>query len=111
MVVFGFGSDVVRVRSEGEIECPVCECEQPFSLFLHYEYSHVYGFGAVTKREYHVLCDECEQGKRVKRKQIEPTLERLPIPFMRQHGIRVFPFVAVVVFVLAILMAIILGDG
>ena len=87
MIVYGSGGDLVVVRPEGEQMCPVCERVRPFSLLLRYEYQHCYFvFGLVSSREYYVVCDVCQRGERVRRKEIEPTLERIPIPFMRRYG-------------------------
>ena len=87
MIVWGSGGDIVEVQSEGKQECPNCECKRRFSLLLRYEYTHVYFiFAFVTSRQYFVTCDVCNQGYKVKRKDVEAELERIPIPFMRRFG-------------------------
>jgi hypothetical protein len=87
MIIFGSGGDLVRVQSEGKQECSYCGCKQRFSLLLRYEFTHAYFiFAFVTSRRYFVTCDECQRGYEVDRAETEPTLERIPIPFLRRYG-------------------------
>jgi hypothetical protein len=85
--IHGSGTKVVVVRSEGVQECPECECEQPFSLVLRYDYDHAFFIlGVVTHRAYREVCGGCGEGWLVDRRKVERTLKRVPIPFLRRWG-------------------------
>ena len=87
MIIFGSGGDVVPLGQTETRYCPVCERERTFSLVLHYRFSHVYYlFGMVEKRQYFEVCDVCNRGEKLDRKEIERQLGRVPIPFMRRFG-------------------------
>lgn len=94
MLIFGSGTDTINVRDEGKTTCPVCECKRRFSLVLNYGYGHIYYvFGFVSFRNYYITCNVCGRGEEINRTDIDPPLERDPIPFMRRHGLVLIPVI------------------
>ncbi len=86
MIIWGSGGGASDVAPIEHRHCQTCENERPFQLLLHYRYAHVYFFRWVTERKYHFVCEICRRGWELKASDIEPTLERDPIPFMTRRG-------------------------
>lgn len=86
MLIWGSGSDSLRVRAASSKPCPTCGLERPFSLYLLYDYAHLYYlFSWVTKRVYLVACDICQRGTVVPRSDVG-ALPEDPIPALRRSG-------------------------
>src|ERR1700726_2925674 len=101
MIIYGTGGNVVDLGRDEFRECPTCGRIQPFRVMLRYRYVHLwYAFGVVDKKEYLSVCKVCHQTVSVKKKEIEPLLERLPIPFMERYGMLcLFASIAAVILV------------
>jgi hypothetical protein len=88
----------------GEIElrqCPTCEKERPFKLFIQYKYAHLYYLRWVTEKKYHLACDICRRGVELNSKTVEAKLEKNPIPFMTRFGWAFLVGLIAVIFVAA----------
>jgi hypothetical protein len=87
MVIWGSGGDTVDLGVSEHKYCDVCERERPFKVFLQYRYAHIYWiFSWITKKHYSLLCDICSRGWILKAEEVEKTLPKIPIPFMRRWG-------------------------
>jgi hypothetical protein len=87
MIVWGSGGDTVDLGVSEHKYCAVCERNRPFRISLQYRYAHIYWiFSWITKKHYSLLCDICSRGWILKAEEVEKTLPKSPIPFMRQRG-------------------------
>jgi len=85
--IWGSNSKEVDLGFVESKVCANCEKTRPFKLILQYCYSHFFFiFGWLTSKKYLLLCEECQHGESVDSNQIEATLDRHPIPFMRRYG-------------------------
>jgi hypothetical protein len=99
MIVWGWGRRNVDLGMAETRPCVGCQKEQPFRLLMQYRYFRLYWvFGLVTSKKYLRLCSACGKGQEVEAQQVEPNLERLPIPFMQRYGLLTFAG-ALVVFI------------
>ncbi|MEZ6143302.1 MAG: hypothetical protein R3B84_22270 [Zavarzinella sp.] len=54
---------------------------------LQYEYAHIwYVFAFVNKKRYFYVCEVCQRGVELDKKEIEAKLEKIPIPSMHRFG-------------------------
>jgi len=91
MLIFGNRAQNVLMEQIPSQYCPVCERDRPFSVWLQYQYEHVYFiFGHLRSRKYYLLCDVCGRGEKLDRREYEQKLEKLPIPFMHRFGCWIF---------------------
>jgi hypothetical protein len=103
MIVFGTRGDKVLMERVQAEQCPVCERKRPFSIWLQYEYDHVwYIFGWLRSRKYYLLCDVCNRGKKLDRREYEQGIGKLPIPFMQRYGRLLLPVIFVCIPILTI---------
>jgi hypothetical protein len=106
MIVFGTRGDKVLMEHSSARQCPVCERERPFSIWLQYEYDHVwYVFGYLRWRKYFLLCDICNRGQKLDRREYEQTIGKVPIPFMRRYGCLLLPLLPVLLLGVGVLVA------
>jgi hypothetical protein len=87
MIIWGRGGDNKDLGQVGTRQCPICQTERPFKLFLQYRFAHLYYiFGWVTQKKYMIVCDVCRRGRELAAKEVEGKLEKNPIPFMKRYG-------------------------
>ena len=86
MVIWGSGGGSADLGVVETQSCPRCEKRRPFKLLLQYRYAHIYYLRWVTEKKYHVACDVCSRGWELNAKEVEPKLEKNPIPFMTRFG-------------------------
>jgi hypothetical protein len=86
MIIWGSGSGGADLGQVELRQCPTCDKERPFKLFLQYSYNHVYYLRWVKERKYHLACDICRRGWELDPKETEAKLEKNPIPFMTRFG-------------------------
>lgn len=99
-MIFGTGSDTIRIASLGELHCPVCEKDRTFTLYLHYEYLHALViFAAVNDKEYVETCDICSYGESIDEQTVIAEHGKPPIPFMRRFGCLIYVVVVVMLIV------------
>jgi tetratricopeptide (TPR) repeat protein len=95
IVWWGSGENTVHLGTTEEKCCKVCEHDRPFNLILHYRYWGIYSiFNNVTQKNYMLVCDECQQENELDTREVEQTLESVPIPFMHRFGCLMFPVAA-----------------
>ena len=91
MIFWGSRTETINLGNVETKQCCTCEKERPFNLVLNYNWSHIYWlFGSVSKKNYLLLCDICSRGVHLDTKQVESSLNKSPIPFMRKHGASLF---------------------
>jgi hypothetical protein len=106
MIIFGSNGASVLIEQAPAQRCPVCERERSFSVWLQYEYDHLYYiFGMLRSRKYFLLCDVCSRGERLERREYERQLGRVPIPFMHRFGCLIFPLVVLGVVVVVTMLS------
>ena len=86
MVVWGRGTDIINLGNTQNKYCNTCKKARQFSIVLVYKYEHLWWFGRVYEKTYHLLCDICQHGSKLDQNDIEQKLIRIPIPFMRKYG-------------------------
>jgi hypothetical protein len=86
MIIWGSGSGAEDLGQVELRQCPTCEKERPFKLFLQYEYAHLYYLRWVTEKKYYLACDICRRGWELDTKEVEAKFEKNPIPFMTRYG-------------------------
>jgi hypothetical protein len=86
-IIWGSGGNSIDLGVVEHQHCETCERERPFRTILHYRYAHLYWvFSFLTKKEYLLLCDICSRGWTLNTAEVEKTLTKNPIPFIRQWG-------------------------
>lgn len=101
MIIWGSGGGSADLGHVETRQCPTCEKERPFKLFLQYRYAHLYYLRWVTKKQYHLACDVCLRGWELDAKDVEAKLEKSPIPFMTRYGWTFLVGFAALIFILA----------
>lgn len=87
MLIWGRGSAGVRVAAAGNNDCPYCETEKPYSVYLNYRYAHLYYlFSWITQREYVRACDNCRRGKVLSRDEVKALAAVDPVPWLQRSG-------------------------
>lgn len=92
MIIYSWGRDSVDLGLTSErYHCNECDEERPFRLYLQYRYWGLFWiFCFTTHRKYTKVCTYCQNGWELPAAEIEPSLESVPIPFMRRYGLAVF---------------------
>jgi hypothetical protein len=86
-IIWGSGGDSVNLGVSEHKHCQTCQQQRPFKTILQYRYAHLYWiFAWVTWKQYSLLCDICDRGWTLDTADVEKTLARHPIPFMRRWG-------------------------
>ena len=97
MIIWGSGGDEINL---GEVEkkyCETCERSRTFELQLEYRYWGIYWiFNFLTKKKYWILCEICSRGVEVEKDEVEPTLDKVSIPFMARYGFFVLALIVVI---------------
>lgn len=107
-IIWGSGGKSVELGVVEHKHCEVCERERPFRTVLQYRYAHIYWiFSWITEKQYSLLCDICSRGWKLNATDVEKTLDRHPIPFMRRYGWTFLLAIFVVPFTLAIFSSIV----
>lgn len=87
MLVWGSGSKSVKFGNPEIKRCQTCGKDTQFRNVVEYRYAHIwYLFSWVTKKRYLSLCEICERGVELDKKQVESTLLSNPIPFQKRYG-------------------------
>ncbi len=87
MIIWGARTHSLDLGEMLKRHCPNCEKERPFRLYLRYRHAHLYWvFGWVTDEKYLILCEVCQRGLEVPKKEIVPYLKMRPIPFTHRFG-------------------------
>jgi hypothetical protein len=110
MIIWGSGGDSVELGIVEHRDCEVCENERPFKLLLQYRYAHLYWvFCWITMRKYLLLCDVCYRGWELNTAEIEKTLSKDHIPFIRRWGWTFLVGLFVVPTLLAVLITVLVA--
>lgn len=103
MIVTGSGRDHTLGKTPQTFHCPTCNATRTAAPVLLYEWKHVWGFGQVTKRSYHVACLECEGVAPLAPAKVDELKSEFRIPFLREWGFFVFLGLIMVPFIYAAL--------
>lgn len=91
MIVWGSGTETMRLIDLGTARCETCERERPFVAVLRYKYAHIYWiFSWISEEQHLALCSSCHNGWELEREKVHKLIGKNPIPFMRRCGILVF---------------------
>lgn len=99
------GSVTASVGLVGRDQCSECQNVQEFDVLLEYDYWEIAaaGLGLVTGRRYFAHFRTCGIGKLISTREVESTLDRVPIPFRRRSGL--LSFFLIIAIVLAAIFA------
>lgn len=79
--------------------CEFCEQLRPRKLLLQYRYSRIWYFVSwISYKQYFLVCDGCSRGVKLDSKEVEPTLEKNPVPLEKRFG---WVFLVLIVVLLA----------
>lgn len=88
MIIWGSKSENLDLGGVKEEQCSVCEKKRTYHLFLSYRWWHLYWiFGVLTEVKYMLLCEVCNRGWEIDKKEFAELDKKAPIPFWRQYGL------------------------
>lgn len=87
MIFYSTETKVVDLRRDAFRMCPKCAKIQVFHDALQYRcIALYYVFGVTEQKKYMSICQVCNYRIDLKKDEIQPSLERLPIPFLDRFG-------------------------
>src|ERR1044072_4625281 len=88
MIIWGSGGVKLALDYQCRMDCHYCQAPRNFGIMLLYRYFHLYFiFAAVTKKDYYLVCNFCQQGWQRDAKEAEGRVNSLPIPVTRRFGL------------------------
>ena len=87
MIFYSTETKVVDLGRDAFRVCPKCAKIQPFRDALQYRcIALYYVFGVTEHKRYLSICQVCKSRIDLKKDEIQPSLERAPIPFLDRFG-------------------------
>ena len=99
MIVYGSGGGTSNLGEAGTHECPACNQTSTFSAICNYTYWHIYWLcSIVTKREFYIMCDNCQSCNPIDKAMVKEQFPRDNIPFIRKRGWMLFAVLGLILF-------------
>lgn len=87
MIIWGWSGQSLDLGEIEKKQCPVCEKERSFHIYLEYTFNHFwYIFGYSTGKKYISACEICHRGEQLDTKATESRFVKSPIPVMHRYG-------------------------
>jgi hypothetical protein len=100
MIFWGSNGENLDLGKVKEEQCDVCEKKRPYHLYLSYRWWHLYWiFGVLTKVKYMLLCEVCNRGWEIDKKDLAELHKKAPIPFWRRYGLLSFGVIIVLLII------------
>ena len=88
IILFSSADEQLYLGEAGVRGCNLCRKPHGFQFILAYTYFHLwYLFGIVTKREYLLICNGCNNTTAIAKPDATAQFSTAQIPFMRRFGL------------------------